>query len=327
LVPYILNATLGTPPQPFRLLIDLAWDTLFVPSADCDGDCSPASQRKAPFFSNHSSTYSPLGEDAYFRYGTDRFEGPFANDKFGVAGLEITDQTFVNLESARPLGFLSFYLGYDGVLGLAPNMDISRIGDGFSRGPSPWASIVNQSLLDANMFALEVPSGLNDVRNATRHGEISFGGINDKYEASEFTRLPLSNYTDLVWVVEAQFLTWENETHPLHEDFSNYTLAGFDSTAWFIGLPNKWSRNILSSVEHECLSFDCFVSCDARASMPNISFGVGGQKITMTAFDYVLEVVSGDGEKLCLMDLLPTEDRYPVDAIVLGRPFLETFYT
>ena len=134
--------------------------------------------------------------------------------------------------------------------------------------------MVNQSLLDANLFALELPSGVMDLQDLSRHGQITFGGVSSKYASANFTRLPLSNYSDQVWAVQAQSFTWENSTHPLHEDFVNLTLAGFDTTSWFIALPGHWPEKIYASVEHDCGFISCTVDCEARKHMPNLTFGL-----------------------------------------------------
>ena len=317
---------MGNPPQPFRLLIDLAWDTLFVPSAECTGDCED-SNGNLHFFSNHSSTYSQFYDQAWTVYGTDRFTGRLASDTFRIAGLEVHDQYFINVDRANPLGFLSFYYGYDGVLGLAPRFDHPiPLTTERTLAPSPWSMMVNQSVLDANMFALELPAGVQDIFSSDRIGEITFGGTSDKYASSTFSRLPLSNYSDEAWVISAESLTWENSTHPIHEDFVNVTLAGFDTTAWAIFLPGDWPQKIYASVEHKCQAINCWVDCDARSNMPNITFGLGGQKFTLTAFDYTVEMSGGDELRYCFFDLYPSKGHYPVDAIVLGKPFMENFY-
>lgn len=324
-----MPAALGNPPQPFRLLIDLAWDTLFVPAADCTGDCDEAGPDfKLRFYSNESSSYSSLEPYIAVAYGTDRFSGELGSDTFRIAGLEVPNQQFINAHSIEPLGFISFYYAYDGALGLAPRWNNTPFPGYPALAPSPWSSIVNQSLLDANLFALELPSGTMDFQDPVgRTGQISFGGISDKYTGSHFSHLPLTNYSDRVWAVEAQSLTWENETHPLHEDFSNLTLAGFDTTSWFLALPGNWSAQIYASVPHDCSMIDCFVDCAARKTMPNITFGLGGHRFTLTPFDYVIEVLApGGGQKVCLFDMPSSDDWYPVDAIVLGKPFMESFY-
>lgn len=325
LCPYVVPAALGNPPQPFRLLVDLAWDTLFVPSADCTGDCA-VNDADLKFYANRSSTYSPLEPDAHLIYASDAVTGELATDAFRIAGLKIENQSFINADEIRPLGYLSIYYRFDGVLGLAPRFDHPLDSNWGTQALSPWSMMVKQSLLDRNLFALELPQGVKGTEGIERLGEISFGDINDKYRASDFSHLPLYERWDQVWAVEAQSITWENETHSIHEDFSNLTLAGFDSSSWFLGLPGNWTRKIYASVDHDCDFIFCYVDCLARKHMPNISFGLANQQFTLDPFEYTSEMMSPSKERICFFNFYSTRDQYPVDAIVLGTPFMEAFY-
>lgn len=323
--PYIVPAALGNPPQPFRLLLDLAWDTLFVPAAGCRGDCDH-NDADLRFYANRSSTYASLTPHTELVYATDNVAGELASDTFRIAGLEIENQQFINADSMNPRGFFSIYYGFDGALGLAPRINHPVTPDRLTLAPSPWSMMVNQSLLDNNLFALELPQGVRNWQDINRAGEISFGGINDKYRLRKCSRLPLSNYSDQVWAVEAQFVAWENETHSIREDFSNLTLAAFDTTSWFLGLPGYWPEKIYASVEHECDFVFCYVDCLARKKMPNISFGLAGQDFTLTPFDYTFEMMTPTKQRICFFNLLSTQGDYPVNTIVLGTPFMEAFY-
>jgi saccharopepsin len=260
-------------------------------------------------------------------YGTDRFFGELAVDTFRIAGIEVSNQAFINVARANPLGFLSFYNGYEGTLGLAPRFDQIPHTNDLTQAPSPWFNMLNGSLLDRNLFALELPAGPMDwnYEATPRTGEITFGDISKKYKDADFTKLALSEFSDQVWAVEAHSLTWENETHPIHEEFVNVTLAGFDTTGWFLGLPGTWARQIYASVEHQCDFIFCQVDCLQRAKMPNFTFGLAGHNLTITPYQYTKEVMVG-GDLICLWDMMSTRNQFPVDAIVLGTPFMEAFY-
>ena len=323
---YLIPAAIGNPPQPVRLLVDLTWDTLWVTSVDCD-DCNDYDPDRLPFQANLSSTYCQKDHDAEMVYALDRIFGELATDTFQIAGLEVSQQPFVNADEINALGFIDFYFGYDGVLGLAPRFNHLQTTYP-TRAPSPWFNMVNQSMLDANLFALELPRGLQDWIGLNRWGEISFGGISPKYASANFSSLSLSEYSDQVWAVEAQSVTWHNETHPLHEDFTNLTLAGFDTTAWFIGLPGNWSQEIYASVEHQCGGFSlfCEIDCLQRRHMPDLTLGIGGHNFTIGPYDYAPEFEGPGKMRMCTFDIFPTEDQFPVDAIVLGKGFMEAFY-
>ena len=301
-----------------------------MPSADYEKRFGDDGVTKLKFYSNQSSTYSVLHDFSEVVYSTDRWEGELATDTFRIAGLEVNDQSFLNADSINPMGFLSFYFGYDGVLGLAPRFNHIAAAE-YEVAPSPWFNMVNRSLLDTNLFALELPHGLQnwDPEDITRWGELSFGGISPKYSQSNFSHLPLSTFSDEAWTVEAQFLTWENATHPIHVDFENFTLAGFDTSSWFMALPGNLSRQIYASVEHDCPGFSlfCSIDCLQRHKMPNMTLGIGGGEFTITPFDYVVEVEGPGKQSVCFFDMWPSDQLgFPVDAIVLGKPFMQAFY-
>ena len=113
--------------------------------------------------------------------------------------------------------------------------------------------MVEQSLLDHNVFAIDIPRLPRNLREIARTVEISLGGISPKTEHSRFSTLPISHYDDQVWAVEAQHLRLEyDDGHWIEQDFVDLTLAGFDATSFFIGLPGTWSETIYASLPHDC---------------------------------------------------------------------------
>jgi hypothetical protein len=295
-----------------------------VPSADCDYDCKD--NGNLLFWSNRSSTYTPLCRETNIVYGTDRVTGNLANDTFQIAGLTVPDQTFLNAARFVPMGFLSFYFGYDGVFGLAPRF--TRSTNYEFKAPSPWSNLVSRSLLPSNIFTLSLPRGTMEVPESHRMGELTLGGPNPKYANADFTSIPVTNLTSQFWATEAQSITWHNTTHPLSYTFApNTTFAVLDTTSWFLGLPGHIAKNISSSLSLQCGFMDCFVDCADRKTMPDLTFGVGGKEVRVSAWDYVSEW-DVQGQRVCVLDLVPTDGQYTseVDVVVLGRGVLEGFH-
>ncbi|MCJ1312467.1 hypothetical protein MMC25_006141 [Agyrium rufum] len=314
-------AALGNPPQPFRLAMNLAWDTLFIPSVDCIGQCNRDGDFPG-FQSNLSLTYQPgSGALATTAYEGVRFQGRVDHDTLHIADLEVNNQAFINVDEARMQGWLHFYNGFEGVLGLAPRWNSSV--DEF-RLPSPWLTMVNQSILDRNLFAIDLPRDHEVEGIPQRPGEISFGGINPKHKSSDFVTLPLSDYTDRAWTIEAQSVTWENSTHPLHFSFTNFTLAGYDNSAWYMALPGTLADEINAQVQYIDGNIYRFVHCDRRHELPDIILRLAGQEVRISAMDYSLPFREG----LCFFMFVSSERLgFPVDAIVLGAPALASFYS
>ena len=59
--------------------------------------------------------------------------------------------------------------------------------------------------------------------------------------------------------------------------------------------------------------------------MPNFTFGLAGKNFTITPYDYTVEIEVSK-MNICFFDIYPTEDQFPVDTIILGKPFMEAFY-
>ncbi|KAK3328345.1 aspartic peptidase domain-containing protein [Cercophora scortea] len=327
----LVPAALGNPPQPFRLMVDLAGDTLFVPSSKLD-TYDTGNDDILRFFSNESSTFESIQPEAYTSFAGVSFSGELALDTFTIAGVEVAQQPFINAHSAEPIGWVHLWLGYEGALGLSPKWNTTLHP---TQTPSPLAMMVNQGVLDRNLFAIDVPRGprRDGDEHISRIGEISFGGINPAYETSHFSVLPLDSYTDAGWGVAAQSLTWENGSSPIHEDLEQPTLAFF-TTEYFISLPRAWYERIQDAVNPDCGFIWCFIECGLRAKLPNFTFGIAGQNFTLTPFDYAPVVVDASRREMCSFDIYSTsgvlgETGDPVldRSIILGTPFLNAFYT
>ncbi|KAH8892586.1 acid protease [Thozetella sp. PMI_491] len=329
----LVPAALGNPTQPFRLLFDLAWDTLFVPSIDLD-ESRTGNTDLLRYDAKMSSTYVPSPERSYVGYAGVVFSGNITLDTFRIAGVEVEQQPFINALSATPIGWIHLWFGYDGALGFGPHWNRTAHPSNTS---SPLAMMVSEGLLDSNVFAVDIPRGPRRGDEVASIGELSIGGINPAYESSEFAALEVIDYGDGwvedMWLVGAQSITWENETHPIHKECGNLGIAAMTSF-WYMTVPQAWHREIFRSIDPppQC-GFLCFIDCEARSRMPNLTIALGGHNFTITPFDYSAVMESEDGQRICTFDIYPTEpylgttDPILQKTIVLGRPFLNAFYS
>ncbi|KAK8127258.1 hypothetical protein PG984_008366 [Apiospora sp. TS-2023a] len=304
-------AALGNPPQPFRLYVDLLWDTLFVPNASLSTQyCSPGFEMFR-YRANESSTAKPTDLGWYhMEQNLVVFSGPAALDTFRIGGgdLRVERQPFVAVEHAQPASLLHLWMNYDGVLGLSPRWN-SPAEPTASHLPSPWARMVRDGVLDDNVFAIEVPraarggfdyDGSNGDVGPTA-GAMTFGGVADKYRDAEFATLPLVvRDDDRAWAVAAHSVRWANQTQPIDYRFNASTIAVF-STQWIIGLPGPLAARIHRSIPEwagkQCgMGLLCFINCAARRHLPDLVFELAGQSFTVTAFQYAYRVVDPKGE-------------------------------
>jgi hypothetical protein len=74
------------------------------------------------------------------------------------------------------------------------------------------------------------------------------------------------------------------------------------------------------------------VDCDARKITPNLTFSLGGQSLSLVGYDYTSEIIGIDDDgkefRMCMFEVHnSTKLGFEMDVIVLGKPFMETFYT
>lgn len=104
-------------------------------------------------------------------------------------------------------------------------------------------------------------------------------------------------------------------------------------SAW-IYLPEPFVYQLLADLEFD---FDLpmmppSIPCEKRAYLPDLTFGVGGQNLTVSSFDYTLAwPVDDDHGARCVSAILPIlqdpQDPEPLTEISLGSAFLREFYT
>ncbi|KAK8130606.1 hypothetical protein PG999_002986 [Apiospora kogelbergensis] len=220
------------------------------------------------------------------------FSGPAALDTFQIGGgtLRVPGQPFVAVEHAQPMSLIHLWLNYDGVLGVSPRCEMPAVPTA-SRLPSLWSRMVQTGVLDDNIFDIEVPHAMRgsfqDPEVGPTTGEMTFGGVSAKYRDAKFAALPLMRDDDRVWAVETQSVRWENKTEPINYRFNSSTIAVFST----------------------------------------------GRSFTVTAFQYAYQVVSPEEGDQCTFNIFPTSrfakkgGPIPKDALILGSPFLNAYYS
>ncbi|KAF4634150.1 hypothetical protein G7Y89_g3966 [Cudoniella acicularis] len=296
LILYSINTTLGTPPQPFPMAIDLQWSTLFAPSADCHSTWCDQQRDYLPSFptfnSSASSSYSPSEKSTAFEYAGMHFSGPISNDTFSFGSMLIETQPFLEARNIRPGSFFHWYFDYSGVIGLSHGESEKEM------TPSPWKKIVDENVLDHNLFSIELPHGPRDLENPRTNGALIMGGVDPRYSNASFFHLPLSESEgSSSWSVEVKSLTW-GDGKSLHQDFNITCTAQFSTTSPWIWLLGSWAEQLeqrIGAKEHvgPFLRFPC----ENREVLPDLSFKFkGGEMISLSPFEYSFEMIAGPGD-------------------------------
>lgn len=92
---YLINLTLGTPPQTFTVQLDTASADFWVVDSTCTSkQCIGKTQRKKQFNSTASRTYSDDGTEFLIEYNHHGVEGIIGQDVMAVGDINVKGQSF-----------------------------------------------------------------------------------------------------------------------------------------------------------------------------------------------------------------------------------------
>ncbi|KAH6947564.1 hypothetical protein HPB50_020079 [Hyalomma asiaticum] len=166
--------SLGTPPQPFKVIFDTGSANLWVPSIKCP-DTEDGCKNKKKYDSSKSSTYKADGRKFRIEYGSGVVEGIYSTDVLTVGNGKVNAQTFAEATKAKGATFKAAQ--FDGLLGLGyPSLAEDNVVPVFD-------NMMKQNLLPKPVFSVY----LNRDPKATPGGEIYFGDIDSKRYTGSIT--------------------------------------------------------------------------------------------------------------------------------------------
>lgn len=316
---YFVNATIGTPPQSFRLHIDTGSSDLWVntPTSKLCLQSSDPCQLGGTYKPNASSTYSYVG--SYFNISY--------VDGSGASGDYVTDT--VSIGGAN-LSSLQFGVGYSstsaqGVLGIGYEINEVQVARAQkSAYPNLPAKMVADGLIDSSAYSL----WLNDLDS--NKGSILFGGVDsDKYEGSLET-LPIQTDSG----VYAEFLiTLTGLTLGTQGIANSSALAVLlDSGSSLTYLPDSMVQDIYDTVgaQYDSQEGAAYVPCSLADDARNLTFTFSSPSVAVAMDELVLDVVTTGGLRptfqngvaACLFGIAPAGS----GTSVLGDTFLRSAY-
>ncbi|RXG46419.1 hypothetical protein VDGE_05848 [Verticillium dahliae] len=316
---YFVNATLGNPPQQFRLHLDTGSSDLWVNTANsqlCQEVPNPCAL-SGMYAANQSSSYNYLG--SYFNISYvdgSGATGDYVTDDFNIGGTVLTDFQFgIGYESSAA----------QGILGVGYPMNEVQVG---RAGMDPYDNIAAkmkaQGLIQSNAFSLY----LNSLSAST--GSILFGGVDTEHFVGELQTLPIQMHAD----IHSEFLvTLTDVTLGSTTMGSDLAIAVLlDSGSSLSYLPDAMVKEIYSMVgavyqEEQAVAF---VPCALRQSPANMTFTFSKPKITVPISELVLDLfkITGrqptfsNGAPACLFGLAPAG----AGTHVLGDTFMRSAY-
>lgn len=300
---YFTEIQLGTPGQPFKVILDTGSSNLWVPSTKCT---SLACYLHSKYDHDASSTYKQNGTEFSIRYGSGSLEGFISQDLLTFGDLVIPEQDFAEATSEPGLAFA--FGKFDGILGLAyDTISVDKV-------VPPIYNAIDKGLLDEPQFAFY----LGDAAKSNDDGGIiTIGGYDESKFHGEITWLPVRRKA--YWEVKFDGLGLGDEYAEL-EDHG----AAIDTGTSLIALPSQLAEILNSQIGAEkSWNGQYTVDCASRESLPDLTFTFDGYNFTITPYDYTLEV-SGS----CISAFTPMDFPEPIGPLaIIGDAFLRKYYS
>ncbi|KAH7699372.1 aspartic protease, partial [Aphelenchoides avenae] len=280
---YLVNITLGTPPQTFTVQADTGSSNLWVLGVGCTEQSCLGHPQWAPSVIKHrfndskSSTY----KDTKTTFGYDRFgsiaQGELGQDVVNLGGITYASQVFgVASQVEDAVGYMPF----DGILGLAwPSIAEDDV-------VPPIQNVLPQ--LDQPLFTMWLDRRIKPSLGGSG-GLITYGGLDAKNCDSEWNYAPLSELGYWQFSLSGVQIGSYKFTRKQQavSDTGSAWLGGppdqVDAIVGAIGATYKFDQGIYT------------VKCDAK-NLPDIVFIIGGNRYAIPQREYVVDVGLGNNE-------------------------------
>jgi len=296
---YFSTISIGSPAQDFKVILDTGSSNLWVPSSECG---SIACYLHNKYDHESSSTYKKNGSEFEITYGSGSVSGYVSKDAVTLGDLTIKDQLFAEVTSEPGLAFA--FGRFDGILGLA----YDRIA--VNGMPPPFYSMIDQKLVDEPVFAFYLGDDSTD-------SEVVFGGIDESHYTGKIFNLPLRRKA--YWEVDLRSVTFGKDT----AEFSD-TGAIVDTGTSLIALPTTIAELLNKEIgAKKSFNGAYTIECDKRASLPDLTWNLGGYNFTITSFDYIIEMQGSCISAFQGIDIPPPAG----PLVILGDAFLRKWYS
>lgn len=310
---YLINGSLGTPAQNFRLHIDTGSSDLWVntPSSALCKKYAQACDQTGVYIANSSSTYKYVNSDFNITYvdGSGAI-GDYATDTFALGNVVLDSFQFgIGYSSDSAEGILG--IGY-----AANEVALQYNGD------QPYANLpvalTNAMDIDVNAYSLY----LNDLDAST--GSILFGGVdNAKYSGSLYS-IPILP-TDGTYAEFVIGLTGIGQNGKDGSFASNLAVPVLlDSGSSLTYLPDNYAQSIFTAynAQYNEQQGAATVSCNLQTSTDTIDYSFSDATISVALSEIVLVGSVNRGVPSCILGIAPAGN----SVSVLGDTFLRSAY-
>jgi len=288
--------------QDFKVIFDTGSSNVWVPGKACGFFTCWTHPR---YDKSKSPTYEKDGRPYKVQYGSGPVEGVFSKDTVTVGSIDVKGQPFAEVSkvSFGPLN-IAFAAGkFDGLLGLGFN-SISQY-----QIPTPFEAMIDQKLIHESVFAFYLQD------DASKMGELVFGGIDKSHYTGELVDVPLTSET--YWEVSLDTMKYGSAA------VSSSAKAIIDSGTSLLAGPKEAIDAIATAAGAKLvLGKEYTIDCSKKATLPDLSVTLGGKSFTLSPDDYVLSV-SGQ----CLFAFMPIDVPPPRGPLwIMGDVFMRKYY-
>uniref|UniRef100_A0A914WJ38 Peptidase A1 domain-containing protein n=1 Tax=Plectus sambesii TaxID=2011161 RepID=A0A914WJ38_9BILA len=299
---YIGNGTLGTPQQPFLIILDTGSSNLWVPDSTC-----AACSRKHRYDRTKSSTFVDNGQKWNIGYGDgSNAGGVLAQDTYCFGSTGTTQLCIPNTVFGRATHLSGFNNdATDGILGLAfQTIAVDHV-------VPPLINAISQKLLDAPIFTV----WLTEVGpvNGKRGGVFTYGGLDTTNCGPIIAYQPLSAAT-----------YWQFKIAGIGAgSYSSNTGADVisDTGTSFIGGPTGIVKEIATAVGAHYNAANQIYTIGCKATPPDVVITIGTNKYNIKAKNYIVD--GGNGQ--CYFGFFPFDSTGFGLSWILGDPFIRSY--
>jgi len=291
------SMSLGSPPQPFKVIFDTGSGNLIVPSNTCTvPGCLPHHKYDKGASSSGVAVQNEKGEgNAEISFGTGNIAGDFFRDRLCIGDSLCIDSSFIaaDKESTEPFQEIPF----DGIMGLGFK-DLS-MGQGFN--------IVDDLYAKGQLPGGQISFYLTDGGDS----EVTFGGYKSEYLASDIVWAPVN--VESYWQVAIDDITFDNVPKGLCGGGCNVAV---DTGTSMLAGPSELVDKLTNMVgaKEDCSNFN---------SLPKLGFQIGDKVLNLKPDDYMDSSGSECSFSLMALDVPPPKG----PLFIFGDPFLRRFVT
>lgn len=291
---YVGEISIGTPPQPFRVIFDTGSGNLWV-----YGTGSGMFGRRE-FDPNKSPTWQDTFKDSDIAYAGGRVDCKVAKDTVTLGPEVVVPYMFFGQTYSASGG-----LGIgDGVMGLGwPSL-------AFDGTTVLLTRLLDASIVDDAIFSFYFTKDEN-----TKVAELTFGGAKPEHHNGDFSWIPMISHHEPYWTLKLDDFLIDGKSMGF---CGNGCRIVMDTGSSFFSGP---SGDVGTILQHTRAQRDCS-NIDA---LPPLAFVMGGRKFEMQPKDYILHHEAAGTCVTAFSGLDVGGPRGPL--WVLGDVFIRKFYT